>query len=104
MKTLPDSRDVKNPAMQIAMMKLGEFNRGIENSARGFNDWSREFGLRPVALMRDAAQETGAVYGAVTKLADSLEPIRKDQTFSEQARALLTNARWKICSELFKTN
>ena len=85
------------------LQRLSEFNRGIEGSARGFHDWSREFGLRPVALMREASQETGPVCAVVMKLAESLEMIRKEPGFSAEVQSALADGRWKLSGELFKT-
>ena len=105
MKAFPSEDGAyKSEAIKVAMLKLGEFNRVIEVTARGFNDWNRELGLRPVALMRDAANEAGPAYAAVTKLTESLETIAKEQTFTAEVRMLLADARWKVCLELFKTN
>ncbi|MEO6738840.1 MAG: hypothetical protein ABIP20_01215, partial [Chthoniobacteraceae bacterium] len=82
--------------------RLAEFNRGMENSARGFNDWNRDFGLRPVALMREVLQDSSPAYSAVSRMAESLEQIRKEPTYSADVQRAIADGRWKICSELFK--
>ncbi len=84
--------------------KLTEFNRGIEGAARGFSDWSREFGNRPSALMREAAQDAKPVFASLGKLAEALEAIAKDATVPADAQAALARARWKMCGEFFKTS
>ena len=83
--------------------KLTEFNRGIEGAARGFSDWSREFGNRPSSLMRDASLEAGPAYASVGKLAEALDMIRKEASLPADAQSAIAGARWKVCSELFKT-
>jgi hypothetical protein len=83
--------------------KLTDFNRGIEGAARGFADWSREFGNRPSAMMRDASLDAGPVYASVGKLSESLDAIRKETALAAEAQSVIAGGRWRICSELFKT-
>jgi hypothetical protein len=86
------------------LQKLAEFNRGIEGAARGFSDWSREFGNRPSQLMRETANDAKPVYASVGKLAETLEAIRKEPNFPADAQSALAVVRWKACGELFKTS
>jgi hypothetical protein len=85
------------------LQKLAEFNRGIEGAARGFSDWSREFGNRPSQLMREAANDAKPVYASVGKLAETLDAIRKEPNFPADAQTALAVVRWKACGELFRT-
>ncbi len=85
------------------LSKLVDFNRGMEGAARGFSDWSREFGNQPSAMMRDASHNDGPVYANVSKLADALDAIRKEAALSPESQAAIANGRWKMCGELFKT-
>ncbi len=85
------------------LSKLTEFNRGVEGAARGFSDWSREFGNQPATMMRDASHNDGPVYVIVSKLADALDNIRKEGALSPESQSAIANGRWKMSSELFKT-
>ncbi len=92
------------PSGKTLLQPTLELTRTLKNYAGEFANWHREFGYRPVEMMRDLANDAGSTYGNVTRLDQELTTLRADEKLAADTRVALSELRWNVRADVFKAH